>query len=260
VEAWVGDAADVDRHGAQLVIDWLADARRAGRRAPTVMPALGRSALGIYRELGAARAAGRLDTSHIRLVQLDEYLGLETGDRRSLLGWLRRDVAAPLGVGDDAIIGWSVERGDATTAAVSYDRAVAEAGGIDVAVLGLGPNGHLGFNEPPSGRDAASRSVVLTSASLESNAGYCGSRGDVPKEAMTAGMGTILAARRVLLVVHGDAKRSILGRVLDDPVSADLPASFIRDHGAATILADLEAWGPERPRPSLARGWPAASL
>jgi glucosamine-6-phosphate deaminase len=252
VEVWVGDEGDVDRHGAQLVVDWLADARRSRRREPTVMPALGRSALGIYRELAAARAAGRLDTSGMRLVQLDEYLGLETGDRRSLLGWLRRDVAAPLGVGDDMIIAWPLDRGDPATAAARYDADVAEAGGIDIAILGLGRNGHLGFNEPPSGRDARSRSVVLTGASLDSNAAYWGSREHVPKEAITAGMGTILAARRVLLVVHGEAKRSILARLLDEPVSPDLPASFIRDHAAARILADLDAWGPERPRPSVA--------
>jgi glucosamine-6-phosphate deaminase len=259
VDVWVGDEADVDRGGAQLVIDWLADSRRSGRREPTVMPALGRSALGLYRELGAARAEGRLDASGIRLVQLDEYLGLETGDRRSLLGWLRRDVAAPLAVGDDAIIGWSLERDDPVTAAASYDAAVAEAGGIDIAILGLGPNGHLGFNEPPSGPDAPSRSVVLTDASLDSNAAYWGSRENVPTEAMTAGMGTILAARRVLLVVHGEAKRPILARLLDERVSAELPASFIRDHPAATILADLDAWGQERPRPSPAAVWPVAS-
>ena len=140
--------------GAQLVADAL---RAAGRSAPTLMPALGTSALSVYRELGVLRAAGSLDTTTLRLVQLDEYLGVPGDDPRSLFDWLRRDVARPLGVGDERIVRLGTDgvpddpdSDPAEAACRLYDRAVEAAGGIDVAVLGLGPNGHLGFNEPPS--------------------------------------------------------------------------------------------------------------
>src|SRR4051812_48321619 len=103
------------------------------------MPALGSSALGVYAELGAMRDRGELDTSALRMVQLDEYLGVEADDARSLIGWLRRDVAGPLGVGDDRIIRLDGAHPDPLAACVAYGEAVTSEGGIDVAVMGLGP-------------------------------------------------------------------------------------------------------------------------
>jgi glucosamine-6-phosphate deaminase len=244
--------AEIAAAGARLVRDALAAARRP---APTLMPALGTSALGVYRELSAVRAAGGLDTAGLRLVQLDEYVGVAADDPRSLYAWLRRDVAEPLGVSDDRIIrlGGDAVADSPSEAALAgacrvYDDAVAAAGGVDVAVLGLGPNGHLGFNEPPSGRDAPTREVSLAAESLASNARYWPGLG-VPFAALTAGMATILAARRIVLVVTGQRKRAILGRMLVEPVGDDLPASWLRPLDTATLLADDEAWPRDAPHP-----------
>jgi glucosamine-6-phosphate deaminase len=219
------------------------------------MPALGTSALGVYRELGALWAGGGLDTAGLRLVQLDEYVGVASDDPRSLYTWLRRDVAEPLGVTDERIIrlgsddvARSPTEAALAGACLAYDDAVAAAGGVDVAVLGLGPNGHLGFNEPPSRRDAPTREVSLAPESLSSNARYWPGLG-VPAAALTAGMATILAARRIVLVVTGERKRAILRRMLVEPVGPDLPASWLRPLDTATLLADDEAWPPDMPRP-----------
>src|SRR5690242_9101899 len=179
------------------------------------MPALGSSALGVYSGLGR-----RPDQ---RLVQLDEYV-VPAGDQRSLIGWLRRDVAGPLGVPDGRVVRLDGGAIDTDAACRAYDAAVDAVGGIDVAVLGLGPNGHLGFNEPPSGRHAPTRRVSLSPASLASNARYWPGLG-VPREALTAGMSTILGAGFVLLVVRGESKRAILRTMLEGPVTADVPAS-----------------------------------
>jgi glucosamine-6-phosphate deaminase len=241
VDVRVVDPDELDEVGTSIVATWLQE-----RPTATLLPALGSSALGIYRGLGALRAAGRLATDRLTLVQLDEYLGLGADDRRSLVGWLRRDVADPLGVAEERIIRLPGDTPDGDRACHAYDADVAAAGGIDVAVLGLGPNGHLGFNEPPSAADAPTRAVDLTEASVASNARYWGGRDEVPRRALTAGMSTILGARRVLLVVAGPGKTSILRRVIRDPVSPDLPASFLRTiGGAATLLADRAAWPPE---------------
>ena len=212
------------------------------------MPALGSSALGIYAEMGRQRARGDPVGPDVRLVQLDEYLGVAADDPRSLFGWLRRDVASPLGVDDGRIVRL---RGDAThpnAECRSYDEAVSAAGGIDVAVLGLGPNGHLGFNEPPSPRDAPTRRVTLADESLVSNTAYWPGL-EVPREALTAGMRSILAARRILLVVTGAGKRAILHRMLADPVGPDVPASFLRELDTATLLADRAAWPADMAAP-----------
>jgi glucosamine-6-phosphate deaminase len=237
VEIRVVDPAHLGAVGADVVRGALA---AAGREDATLMPALGSSALGVYAALGPRPT--------LRLIQLDEYLGVQPEDRRSLLGWLRRDVAAPLGVPEERIVGLDGAAVDADASCRTYDAAVEAAGGIDVAVLGLGPNGHLGFNEPPSGRDAPTRRVDLAPASLESNRRYWPGL-EVPSSALTAGMATILAARFAVLVVRGSSKRAILRSMLDGPVGPGLPASFLREHPDALLLADTDAWPFERPAP-----------
>ena len=224
--------------GADVVGAALAAARRPDA---TVMPALGTSALPVYRDLALMSRSGGIDTRALRLIQLDEYAGIAADDPRTLLGWLRRDVAEPLGIPDARIIGFDGVHDDPEAAVRRYDEAVAAAGAIDVAVLGLGPNGHLGFNEPPSPRTAPTRLVRLSAASVASNARYWPDR-DVPTTAVTAGMPTILGARRVLLVVTGATKRTILERTIRGPITPDVPASFLQEHDHVTVLADPDAW------------------
>jgi glucosamine-6-phosphate deaminase len=251
VEVRVVSEGRIGAVGASWVADGLAEARRTGRTAPTLMPALGASALPVYAELAAMRDRRELDTGGVRLVQLDEYADLPDGeaDPRSLRAWLERDVARPLAIPRERVIALDGAAPDVVAACRAYDEAVVAAGGIDVAVLGLGPNGHLGFNEPPSAPDSPTRRIDLSEASLASNARYFPGR-SVPRAALTAGMSTILAARRILLVVHGAHKRSILLAMLTRPIGPDLPASALRSHPGTLLLSDPEAWpidGPPRP-------------
>lgn len=232
------DEATVARRGADIALAAL-----DLRVAPVLLAATGNSPLGVYAEMARRHDTGDVALDGLRVAQLDEYLDLEPGDRRSLLAWARRAVVEPLGIPPERVIRLSADGRDPAEVSREYERAIAEAGGIDLAILGLGPNGHLGFNEPPSGRDAPTRVVELTPESLESNARYW--EGDpVPARAVTAGMTVILAARRVLLIVVGEGKREILRRLLDDPVGPELPASWLRTHPAATLLADRAALGP----------------
>lgn len=212
-----------------------------------MLAALGTSPLGVYRDLAATRAAGDLDTSALTLVQLDEYAGLAVDDPRALYDWLIRDVAGPLGVPAERVIRLDAAAGDVDASCRAYDAAVAAAGGLDVAVLGLGPNGHLGFNEPPSDANAPTRLVPLSEASLASNARYWGGRDRVPTRAVTAGMNVILGAQRTLLVVSGSHKVEILRRVVGGPVTPDVPASFLRTIPGLTLLADTDAWPDDVP-------------
>jgi glucosamine-6-phosphate deaminase len=236
------DEAAVARHGADLAVGAL-----RGRERPVLLAATGTSPLGIYAELAARRVAGDEAFEGLRIAQLDEYLDLRPGDRRSLYDWATRVVAEPLGVPPERVIGLAGDgkKEDERAACAAYERAIGDAGGIDLAVLGLGPNGHLGFNEPPSDRDAPTRIVELAAASLESNARYWDGA-PVPRRAITAGMRVIMSARRVLLVVLGEGKHSILGRVLHEPIGSLLPATWLRTHPAATLLADEAAMGLPR--------------
>lgn len=235
----------LDAAGAEVVAGWLA----AARPDATLLAAMGTSPLGVYAELSGAATAGRVDLAALRVVQLDEYLGVADDDRRCLFGWLLRDVATRLGVDAARLLRLSGEARDPEAEARRHDRAIARAGGLDVSVLGLGPNGHLGFNEPPSGPGAPTRVVDLAEASVRSNARYWGSEAAVPRRAITVGMDRLLAARRTLLVVKGAAKRAILRRLVLDHVGDDLPASHLRAVPGAVLLADHEAWPEGVPIP-----------
>jgi glucosamine-6-phosphate deaminase len=240
----VDDPSTLDRAGADIVASWV-----RAIDAPVVVPALGRSALGIYAELGRRRLAGTFDASAMTLVQLDSYTGIAPEDPRSLYGWLVRDVAGPLGVPHGRVVRLPGDTGDPDAAAAEHAATIDRMGGIDVAILGLGPNGHLGFNEPPSPADAPTRAVELTPASLASCATYWGPSLPVPRLALTIGMRELLAARRILLVVQGAAKRPILTRLLTDTPSEDLPGSLLRDLDQVVLLADRDAWPPTLPEP-----------
>ena len=232
----VADYPALGREGARIVAETI-------HRNPhaSVLAATGDTPMGIYAELARMRARDELDTSSMRIVQLDEYLGVGPDDRRSLYGWMRREIAEPLGVGEDRMLRLPGDATDPVAACGAFDIAIADGGGIDLAILGLGPNGHLGFNEPPSGADAPTRVVELSSASIASNARYWGSPEDVPHRALTAGMTTILDARRVLLVVAGERKRQVTRRLLAEGPASRLPVSYLHAHRNALLLADRAA-------------------
>jgi glucosamine-6-phosphate deaminase len=202
----------------------------------------GATPLGMFRALVAAARTGAIDVSRCQFAVLDEYAGLGPGDRRSLEGWLRRELFAAIGIGDQQVIAFDLSA-DPATAAARVEAAIAAAGGIDLAVLGLGPNGHLGFNEPGSPFDSPARLIALTPESIRSNAAYWGSEADVPREGLTLGLGTLDAARRLVLLVSGARKRDILATTLAGPVGPHLPATLLRRHPDATVIADRAALG-----------------
>ncbi|WP_424952526.1 glucosamine-6-phosphate deaminase [Deinococcus sp.] len=231
---------------AMLAADLIAAQVRA-KPELTMLVATGSTPMPTYAELGNRVQAGTLDLSRVTVVGLDEYLGLEPDDPRSLWDWTLRSVIGPLRIRRSVRFGAS---GDPGRACAEYDAQIAALGGIDLAILGLGPNGHLGFNEPPSAADAPTRVADLTPESLVSNRAYWGQ--DVPRRALTAGMTVILAARCALLLVSGEHKRGILHRVLEGPPTPEVPASLLGGPGVS-VLADRAALGPEDAQPVSAR-------
>ncbi|WP_019010753.1 glucosamine-6-phosphate deaminase [Deinococcus aquatilis] len=214
---------------AQAAADLICAAVRANPDL-SILVATGNTPMPTYTELAQRVQHGEIDFSRVTAVQLDEYLGLTDDDPRSLWSWMQRSFVAPLGITRTVRLHTPEE----------FDREVAALGGIDLALLGLGPNGHLGFNEPPSPPDAPTRTVTLTPESLESNRVYWDGL-PVPTGAVTAGMNLILSARQTLLLVSGAHKRAILRRTLEGPQTPDLPASLLRGT-ALTVLADEAAW------------------
>jgi glucosamine-6-phosphate deaminase len=193
----------------------------------------------IYRELAERVKRREIDFSRVRVFELDGYVGIPLDDRRSLYAWLMRDVIVPLRIPERAITRLRGEAGDLEAACREYDRALDDAGGYDLAILGLGPNGHVAFNEPPADPESDAHVLDVTEESVESAVRYWGSRDEVPRRAITTGLKRLIAARQVLLVARGEPKRAALERALRSDADRDTPASFLNRSADATFLTDL---------------------
>ena len=179
-----------------------------------------------------------------RSFNLDEYVGLGPGDPGSFAAEMRERLSDPLGLDPAGVRLPDGLDPDPEAAATRYGAAVAAEGGIGLQLLGLGLNGHVGFNEPPCGPDVPCRCVTLCPTTRRANAPAFGGDPDaVPARAITLGLREILAADRLLLVVTGAAKAQVLHRVLSEPPSPELPASWIQRHPAVTVIADEAALG-----------------
>ncbi len=235
------DVVDDPARLARAAADAIANVVSAAGSV-TIVPATGETPVATYAELTDRHADGAFDMSGVSVVQLDEYLGIEGDDRRTLFGWMDRTVLTPLGIDARRVTRLPTD-GDLPAACAAFDAALAARGGIDLAILGLGPNGHLGFNEPPSGAASATRAVALAPETIAANARYWGSEEDVPTHAVTLGLRTLLEAREILLLVSGAGKHEIVRRALEGPVGEDVPASFVREaRGTVTVLVDRAAW------------------
>ena len=237
----LGDAAAVaERVAALLLADRLHPQRPLGL-------ATGRTMEPVYASL--ARRLGRLEPALAASLRdtwssfnLDEYVGLAPQDSASFAATMARQLVEPLGLAPERVRLPDGQAADPEAEARRYGAAVAAVGGIGLQLLGLGLNGHVGFNEPPSEPAVACHCVALSDHTRRQNAGAFGGDPDaVPRRAITLGLAEILAARRVLLVVTGAEKAAILHRALEEPPSADLPASWLQLHPALTVIVDADA-------------------
>jgi glucosamine-6-phosphate deaminase len=207
----------------------------------SVVVATGNTPMGAYHRLATDLPPGR--AARLRVFQLDEYVGVDAGDPHSLAGWTLRSFVRPLGIDPASVVWLDGVADDLEASCRAYEEAVAAAGGFRLAVLGLGLNGHLGFNEPPADPSSRTRTVSLAEASLRSNAAYWAGL-PVPDRALTAGMDLLLAAARVLLLVSGVGKRDIVRAALEGPVTPGVPASFLQRHPEVEVVVDRAAWAP----------------
>lgn len=173
---------------------------------------------------------------------LDEYVGLGPGDCGSFAAEMDRQLVGPLGLEPARVQLPDGLAADPAAEALRYAEAVGAAGGIGLQLLGLGSNGHVGFNEPPCAPDAPSRSLRLSAATRRQNAAaFGGDPARVPAGAITLGLDRILGAERILLVVSGRAKAGILARLLREPPGPSLPASWLQGHPGLRLIVDRSA-------------------
>lgn len=204
--------------------------------------ATGSTPLPVYEALAAKVRAGEADTSRARVCQLDEYVGLPAGHPESYRSVVLREVVEPLGLSEDAFIGPDGTAEDVAAACLAYDRALTEAGGVDLQLLGIGTDGHIGFNEPCSSLASRTRIKTLTEQTRVDNARFFdGDIGQVPHHVITQGIGTILEARHLVLLATGEAKADAVALAVEGPLSALVPASALQLHPHATVVVDEAA-------------------
>jgi glucosamine-6-phosphate deaminase len=233
----LSSAEEGSRAAAERLCGWL-----AGGEARTVMVAAGNTPLDLYRRV----AERRLPLDHLEVFALDEYIGVPLDEPRNCANLLRGAVAEAWGVPPARFHTLSSIEAAAAAAVRAHEAKVAALGGLDVVVLGLGENGHLGFNEPGSDPSGAGRLLDLHPTSVEANRRWFADK-YAPAKGVTSGLKTILAARRVMLLAFGPAKRAAVAAMLAGP-TAECPASWLERHSDAHIFLDEAAAGSRAAR------------
>jgi glucosamine-6-phosphate deaminase len=230
------DSGAVARFGSAV----LADAVRKDPQAVLGL-ATGSSPLGIYAELAAQVRAGSLDCSRASGFALDEYVGIPEDHPQSYASVIRTEVIEPLRMDPSRVRVPDGRAADIPAACEAYEAAIREAGGIDVQILGVGANGHIGFNEPTSSFASRTRIKTLAPRTRSDNARFFASPDEVPTHCLTQGLGTIMEAKTILLVAQGEAKADAVARTVEGPVTALSPGSVLQHHPHVTVVVDEAA-------------------
>jgi len=228
---------ELSQHAADAVAAVLVRKPDAVVTLPT-----GETPVGMYKELVRRIQSGEIDFARAQFFCLDDYLGATPDDEASLTRWLRSEFLDPGNIPEHHIHYIPTVAEDPAAAAAGYDREIEELGGFDLAVVGLGPNGHVGFNEPGSLPTDPTRVVDLEIATRNQSAAYWDGKADIPAQAMTTGLGTILKARRIVLIVSGKNKAEIVRAALEGPATADVPGSWLVQVGdRLQVILDRDA-------------------
>lgn len=203
--------------------------------------ATGSSPLAIYAELTRQVDEKGLDCGAVRAFALDEYVGLPAGHPESYRAVLDRDVVAPLRMDPANVHVPDGAAADLAAACADYEARIAAIGPVDLQILGIGANGHIGFNEPTSSFASRTRIKTLAPKTRADNARFFPSADDVPMHCLTQGLGTILDARTLVLVAQGEGKADAVAQMVEGPLSSMCPGSALQLHADANVFVDVAA-------------------
>ncbi len=228
---------ELNREAARIIAS-------AVRRDPslTLGLATGSTTIGVYAELARMHREEGLDFSKVVTFNLDEYVGLPADHPQSFRFFMQQNLFCHINVDPANIhIPDGTCRGNYDEYCASYEKSIRQAGGIDLQILGIGRNGHIGFNEPASSLGSRTRLKALTRETLEDNRKFFASDEEMPKCAITVGIGTILEARRIVLLAAGSSKAKAVARAIEGPITASVTASALQLHPDVTFIVNEEA-------------------
>lgn len=238
---WKLTVAADDAAMSQCAADVIEQTIRDFPDAVITLPT-GATPLKLFDILAARCARKEIDFSHVTFYSLDDYLGLSGDEPNSLTAWLRSTLLERINLDPTRTHLVPAGAHNPAAAAEVYDRQIAESGGFDLAVLGIGANGHIAFNEPGSSVDSRTRVVSLTSDTVAQASAYWAGALSIPNRALTVGIANLLEARKIVLLASGSAKAEALKGALEGPTTPDLPASFLQLAGSRLeVIADEDA-------------------
>lgn len=203
--------------------------------------ATGSTPVGTYRQLIEWYEKGDLDFSRVSTVNLDEYRGLTHTDPQSYYYFMQENLFDHVNIDKAATHVPDGTNPDAADACAKHEQIIKSLGGIDLQLLGLGNNGHIGFNEPGAAFEKETHLVDLAESTIRANARFFTSIDEVPKQAYTMGIRTIMQAKKILVVVSGEGKADIVSRAFFGPVTPEVPASILQMHPDVTVVCDEAA-------------------
>ncbi len=233
-------AATAEEAGALAANEF--EALIAKKPAAVLGLATGSTPLPLYRELVAREKAGKIDFSRVRSANLDEYKGLAPDHEQSYRKFMQDNLFDHISIKPENTIVPSGLAEDIEKECKEYEEKIEAWGGVDCQLLGLGHDGHIGFNEPEDHFPAMTHEVQLTEMTIEANKRFFASIDDVPRAAITMGIGTIMAAKKVLIIVTGADKKEILKKTFWGPVDPQVPASILQFHPDVTLICDKAAY------------------
>lgn len=229
--------AEASVKAAELVLNQLSE------KADSILGlATGSTPIGMYERLVKAYNEGKADFSKVRTFNLDEYYPIASSNRQSYRYFMDKHLFSHINIPYENT---NVPNGEAPDAALEceeYERKINESAGIDLQILGIGQNGHIGFNEPGENLYAYTHLARLTESTIEANARFFAADEEVPRAALTMGMASILKARKIVLIATGAAKHRAVKALVDEGISTDVPATLLKVHPGVTVICDKDAY------------------
>jgi len=201
--------------------------------------ATGSTPMDTYRELISLHRGGVLDFSRVKSYNLDEYVGLPDGHPESYVSFMKRNLFDHINIGSYSLPDSRAR--DLQRECESYEQAIKNDGGVDLQLLGIGNNGHIGFNEPADQFTYGTNLTTLTDSTIKANRRFFDSEDQVPRQALSMGIGTIMEARSILLLALGEAKAQAVYQMIRGPITPQVPASILRSHARVTVMLDKAA-------------------
>ncbi|MBQ7580224.1 MAG: glucosamine-6-phosphate deaminase [Clostridia bacterium] len=204
--------------------------------------ATGSTPLGLYENLSEMCSAGQIDFSNTVSFNLDEYYPIKKDDPNSYNAYMQENLFSKINIKRENAHLLNGETDDPEGECENYERMIGRVGGIDMQILGIGSNGHIGFNEPDSVMYPYTHITHLTESTIKANSRFFSSVDEVPKKALTVGILTILNSKRIILMANGAGKKQVISELLGDGMKLNLPAALLKLHPDVTLICDKEAY------------------